>query len=127
MEKYDYRKAIKEDIINYIKDNDVLNYEYRDRDELFNILMDELWGEDDITGNGPYYYDTEDKCSEYLCHNFDLAYEAAQDFCIKDDIEGLIKQYEQGSLGRFFDCLIRCNLLAECIDTALNELGVKSE
>lgn len=124
MEKYDYRKEITEAIVNYIKDNDVLDYEYKDRYDLIDTLYDELWAVDDITGNGYDYYDTEDKCSEYLCGNFDLLYEAAREYCIDDDVNILIKHYEDRTLARYFDCTIRCYLLSECIDAALNELKI---
>lgn len=130
MEKYDYRESMKKDIIDWIELNDVLE-EAKEQEwtyqQLFDWLHEELWDKDEITGNGPYFYDTEENCSEYLCHNFDLAYEATRNFCIDDCPEALIKQYENGSLARYFDCTIRCDLLAECIGIALDELGVKEE
>lgn len=126
MEKYDYKKALKEDILNYIKDNDVLDYEYDSVHDLHEILNDELWSSS-VVGNDGMYYDTEEKCAEYLCHNFDLAYEAAREFNPDDNINVLIREYENKSLARYFDCTIRCYLLWECIWDALKELGFKED
>ena len=124
MEKYDYRNEITKNIKSWIADNtDFLEEKpEEDHDELSNWLYDELFIEDEITGNGTYFYDSEDNCSEYLSDNFDLVYEAMREFCVDDDINILIKQYENKSLARYFDCTIRCYLLGECIEKALEEL-----
>lgn len=42
MEKYDYRKAVCNDIRNYIKDNDIKAADYESRDDMFNALNDDL-------------------------------------------------------------------------------------
>ena len=124
MEKYDYRNEITKNIKSWIADNtDFLEEKpEEDHDELSSWLYDELFIEDEITGNGTYFYDSEDNCSEYLSDNFDLVYEAMREYCINDDINILIKQYENKSLARYFDCTIRCYLLGECIEKALEEL-----
>lgn len=125
MEKYDYRRVITDAVKDWIiNDTDLLEeggssiYD----DDIANWIYDEVWCEDSITGNGIYYYDTEDKCSEYVCNNFDLLYEAAHEFCLDDDVNILIKHYEDKSLARYFDTTIRCYLLSECIEKALEEL-----
>lgn len=124
MEKYDYRNEITKNIKSWIADNtDFLKEKpEEDHDELSNWLYDELFIEDEITGNGPYFYSSEDVCSEYLSDNFDLVYKAMREFCIDDDINTLIEHYENKSLARYFDCIIRCYLLGECIEKALEEL-----
>ena len=123
--KYDYREVITKAIKDWIIDNDVLEEAKKEEwsyDDLCEWLYDELFNEDEITGNGIYYYDTEEKCSEYLSGNFDLLYEAAHETCIDDEINVLIQHYEQKDLARYFDCTIRCYLLGECIDRVVNEL-----
>ena len=66
MEKYDYEKAITNDIINYIKDNYVeLDWTTSD-DDIADYLIDILWSEDCITGNGSNYYDTEEAIMNIL-------------------------------------------------------------
>lgn len=119
--KYDYREVMIKAIKDWIVDNDVLEEEWS-RDDLCVWLYDELFDEDEITGNGLYYYDTEEKCSEYLSDNFDLLYEAAHEFCLDDEYIVLIQHYKQKDLARYFDCTIRCYLLGECIDRVVNEL-----
>jgi len=123
MEKYDYRRAITNDIKQYIKDNPIDWADPFIVDDLEGHWYEHLWDEDCITGNGPYWYDTEEKCSEYVSQNFDLLYEAFKEFCVDDDPAILIKQYENKSLARYFDCTIRCYLLLECIRQALEELN----
>lgn len=125
MEKYDYRRAITDEIKDWIvNDTDLMEEDGSSiyDDDIANWIYDEVWNEDSITGNGLCYHDTEDKCSEYVCHNFDLLYEAAREFCIDDDINILIRHYEDKSLARYFDTTIRCYLLGECIEKALEEL-----
>lgn len=123
MEKYDYRKAIINDIKNYIKDNPQEWAEPMIIDDIFDYWYDILWTEDEITGNDAYWYDTEEKCSEYLSQNFDLLYQAISEYSADDEINTFIKQYENKSLARYFDCTIRCYLLGECLEKALEELN----
>ena len=125
MEKYDYRRAITDDIKDWIvNETDIIEEgikENRD-DDLYNWIYEEVFDEDSVTGNGPYYYGTEDFCSECLSGNFDILYEAAHEFAIDDEINILIKHYEDKDLARYFDCTIRCYLLIECVYAAVEEL-----
>lgn len=125
MEKYDYRRAIIDDIKDWIvNDTDLIENGYmEDRDEdLYNWIYEEVFDEDSVTGNGPYYYGTEDFCSECLSGNFDILYEAAHEFAIDNEVNVLIKHYEDKDLARYFDCTIRCYLLMECVYAAVDEL-----
>ena len=123
--KYDYRRAITDDLKDWIvNDTDILENpdSYGDRDTLENWIYDEVWTEDNVTGNGYSWYDTEEKCSEYLSDNFDLLYTAAHEYNMNDDVNILIEHYQNKALARYFDCTIRCYLLGECIEIALEEL-----
>jgi len=122
MEKYDYKRAITHDIIDYIHDNKIkIDWTLSDND-IVEDLVDLLW-DTNITGNDNLnYYGTEDKCSEYLCGNSDLLYEAAREFCLDDNINILLKHYEDKSLARYFDTTIRCYLLNSCVYQAIKEL-----
>ena len=124
MDKYDYRRAITDDIKDWIvNDTDLIEEGLNPEDtEVANWIYDEVFGEDSITGNGAYYYGTEEFCSECLSDNFDLLYEAAREYCIDDNINILIDHYRDKDLARYFDCTIRCYLLGECIEKALEEL-----
>lgn len=127
MEKYDYRRAIIDDLKDWIvNDTDIMENkeQYGDRELLIAWIYDEAFTESSITGNGYDWYNTEEKCSEYISDNFELLYEAAHEYCIDDEMNTLIQQYEDKSLARYFDCTIRCYLLGECIEKALEELGL---
>lgn len=124
MDKYNYRRAIIDDLKDWIINNtDLLEEGINPEDnEIANWIYDETFCQDEITGNGCYYYNTEEKCSEYLSGNFDLLYEAAREFCLDDGVNRIILHYEHKDLARYFDCTIRCYLLGECIEVALKEL-----
>lgn len=125
MEKYDYKRVITDDVKDWIvNDTDIIENGYMDGrdDDLYNWIYDEVFDEDSITGNGSYYYGTEEFCSECLSGNFDILYEAAHEFAIDDEINVLIKHYENKDLARYFDCTIRCYLLMDCIYAAVDEL-----
>lgn len=122
MEKYDYEHSIIRDILDYIHDNHITIDWTDTEDNIIDDLTDMLWNEDCITGNGTQYYDTEDKCSEYLCQNSDILYEAAQEFCIDDNINILISHFENKTLAQYFDSTIRCYLLNSCIYQVVQEL-----
>ena len=122
MEKYDYKKAIIQDIKQYIKDNHwVENCYDNDKDyyENLDILYDEVWAEDSITGNGFNYYDTEKKCQEYIASNLALYFQAANDFCDfpNDGTPWIYKNPAQ-----HMDATIRCYLLRECLEEACEEM-----
>jgi len=121
--KYDYRNAMANDIINYILYNcpEYLS-EINQPDELREKLWEELWAEDSITGNGGNYYDTEEKCFEYISGDIDLVYEAAREFCIDDNINKIIERYTNKTLGRYLDCTTRCYILSSAIDLALERI-----
>lgn len=129
MEKYDYRRAITDDIKDWIvNDTDILEEnDDKQNDELYNWIYDEIFDNDSITGNGAYYYDLEDKCSEYLSGNFNLLYEAMREFGVDNEVKMIIKHYENQDLARYFDCSIRCYLLMDCIYQAMEELQDEME
>lgn len=125
MEKYNYYVAVTEDVKDWIVNNTDLAEEGNSTiydDNISDWIYDEVFSEDCVTGNGPYGYDTEEKCSEYLSNNFYLLYAAIKEFCIDKNSTNIAKHYEYKDLARYFDCLIRCYILSECIDMALNEL-----
>lgn len=112
---YDYREAVKNDVLEYIN-NEVDLEEWRgDRDGLEEKLNDDLWTVDSVTGNasGSYYCNSY-KAEEALMHNLDLLAEACEEFgggcdVLKDGAEAC-------------DVTIRCYLLGECIAAALDEI-----
>lgn len=123
MEKYDYRAAISNDLREYIKSNNWLEeHSDLDLDDMAETLNDEVWVCDDITGNGGMFYDTEEKCEEYICHNlilfFDIAHELDIDFVHET-------KYFSTNPAQYVDCVIRCYLVYECIWEILYEIKNK--
>lgn len=118
MERYNYLKAMKEDIRVYIGENyteEELADQLLDIDEFQGKLNDELWIDDGVTGNasGSYTFNAW-KAEEYICHNLDLLEEAATEFGC--DVDILKKGAE------YCDVTIRCYLLYQAIAETLEEL-----
>lgn len=115
MERYDYLEAVKEDVLEYIKNEIDLEEWKGNADGLEAMLNDELWIADSVTGNasGSYTFNTW-KAEEYLCHNLDLLEEAANAFDCNADL--LRKGAE------YCDVTIRCYLLGLAISEVLEEL-----
>ena len=110
--KYDYLENVKEDVLNYIKEN----YEKEDFANLdYNELYDEMWTADSVTGNGSgsYTFNTWE-AEENICHNLDLAEEAYKEF----GYEGI--KFEDGA--EAIDVTVRCYLLGQVLQEVLDEL-----
>lgn len=119
---YDYREAMKEDIKEYLKNdaelsaNDIIYMSDNTRDSLY----DDLFVEDSVTGNGSGSYTFNSyKASEYVKDNMDLCREALKEFCV--DGETIAEKFLEEDW-EYFDVTIRCYLLGECLDTAIDEL-----
>lgn len=126
MEKYNYRQAMRDDVMEYIKDNytseelkEHLSTKQGEQDFL-EQLDNEMWVCDSVTGNGSgsYTFSTY-QAEENLCHNLDLLKEALEGF------EGdYAKALEEGA--EYCDVTIRCYLLHttiwECLDIIKDEL-----
>ena len=114
MERYNYREAVKEDVLQYIRDN--INFsDYETIDDLSDSLQDELWTADNVTGNasGSYTFSTW-QAEEYICHNLDLLAEALEEFGGSLDV---LKDGPEAA-----DVAIRCYLLGEAIAAAIEKL-----
>lgn len=128
MSKYNYIRAITDDVKDWImNETDIPEtglQEGKD-DDFCNWAEEEMWDDDTITGNGEDFYGTEEFCSKCLSENFDLLYEALHGYgSLQDDI---VSYYERKSLARYFDCMIRCHLLLDCIYKAVEELVAEGE
>ena len=116
---YDYREAVKSDILDYIEENytaEEIREELADRGEWEQRLNDDLWVCDSVTGNasGSYYCNAW-KAEEALSHNWDLLAETLAEFG-RDGTD----VFKQGT--EAMDVTIRCYLLGECLAAALDEL-----
>ena len=108
--KYDYYKAVKDDIRAYIKENEI-NINSIDPCELENELMDA----DSVTGNlsGSYTLSIWE-AEENITHNLDLFIDACKIFGADIGTE-----MEKGAEN--MDVLIRCSILSECINEILED------
>lgn len=119
MERYDYLAAVKEDVLNYINENDIV-VTSENRDEVEQDLNDTLFTRDSVTGNasGSYTFSAW-TAEEYLCHNFELLEEALTEF-------GYDVNYpERGA--EACDVTIRCYLLGQAISEVLDEVKTEEE
>lgn len=118
---YNYVEEICRDVRDYLTDS-------YSTEELMDMragdIVDELFGEDMVVGNGPYGYDYEEVVQKYVCDNFMLALRALHDFGY--DIEYLLR-YDSNKIFRFIDCLIRLDLLPECVEQVLEEIQGKDK
>lgn len=115
MEKYNYLEQVTTDAKAAILEN-VEYWNFDDREELEEVAHDELWADDNVTGNGSSsYFCNTWKAEEALCHNWDLLAEACEEF--GQDIGWVFKRGAE-----FCDVTIRCYLLGQAIAAALDEL-----
>lgn len=112
---YDYREAVKDDVRNYIAENITIEAYKGQRDELEEMLNEDLWITDSVTGNGSgsYTFSTWE-AEENLCHNLDLLEEALDEF-------GSDKGYLLEEGAEAADVTIRCYLLSSAISEVLDE------
>lgn len=120
MERYNYNEAVREDVLDYIRENytpeEIREALEEDPDDLREHLNDVLWVTDSVTGNGSSsYYCNTWKAEEAIAHNLDLLGEALREF-------GCGPEYllEKGAIAA--DVTIRCYLLYSAIDAALDEI-----
>lgn len=122
---YDYRRAITNDIKEYINDNQMFPEPDETYDDYIERLDDELWVVDTITGNGGFYYGTEEECAGYIGYGITEFVNAQEEYGWEWS-DTMREQFQQAP-ARFIDCMIRTTLLAECIEKAVEELGYTFE
>lgn len=115
---YNYNKAVKEDVLEAIRDFD--STEFTDKESFAEYLYDQLWTWDSVTGNGSGSYTfCRNTAKEYVLENMSLFMEAAAEFCMDSKQLGewfVDERYED------MDITIRCYLLYNAIFSALDEL-----
>lgn len=120
MTKYDYQKAMYDDIMEYITEND-LTAEYSDPEELCDYLQDKLWIEDSVTGNGSGGSYTCDRAEarKYVLSDPETLRDALEGFCVPADTiaeKFLAEDWE------YFDVTIRCWYLGSVISDVIDTL-----
>lgn len=116
---YNYLKAMKEDVLEYIN-NEINLSDYEDLDELEQFLNDELWTVDSVTGNasGSYTFNRY-QAQEYVCDNIDELKKALDEF--GTDAETIADKFLSEDW-EYFDVTIRCYLLGAAISESLEEI-----
>ena len=124
---YDYLEAVKDDVKEYIR-NEVNAGDYSDRDEMGEQIYDTLFSEDSVTGNasGSYtfnrykakkYIESDPEAYTYireLVSEYGINAETVADKFLDEDWE-------------YWDVSIRCYLLYQAVDKALEELEDSGE
>ena len=107
MERYNYHGAVKDDIWDWLKENQEGRIGPARREKIY----EELFVSDSVTGNasGSYTFSTWN-AEENLCHNMDLLEEAL------DELGGDFRNDPEGN-----DVTIRCYLLGQCLDEVVDE------
>ena len=117
-ERYDYREAVNDDLVDFIK------YGYIDRLDEFDDLVDfrttledDAFVSDMVTGNasGSYYCNAW-KAEEALAHNWDLIAEVSADFGIDEPT------FDKGP--EYWNVSIRCWMVGQVLDEAIEECGI---
>jgi hypothetical protein len=120
MRNYDYLAEMKDDVLNAIRDQyDLADYE--NRDDFEQVLNDELWIDDAVTGNtSGSYTSNSSQAREYVLDNMDLLKEALFEFGAdaKTTADHFLNEDWE-----YFDVTIRCYLLGQAISEALDEIG----
>ena len=120
MGKYNYQQAMRDDVMDYIKENypkeELKNHlsTFSKKCDFMEQLHDEMWVCDSITGNasGSYTFNTW-KAEENLCHNLDLLKDALDEFGGDYSIA-----LDKGA--EYCDVTIRCYLLSTTILDSLD-------
>lgn len=105
MTKYNYLEAVKEDIKNYMKENNIT--------EVTDDLYDTLFNEDSVTGNmsGSYTFNTWE-AEQNLCHNMALLKEACDMFGSDYKLDN----------PEACDVTIRCYILGQALEEIKEEM-----
>lgn len=122
MRNYDYHEAMLTDIINTLQGDDrikqklrefVLNDNEIDFASLSEMLHDELWVCDAVTGNlsGSYFF-SRYKAKIAVIENVDLLHDALHEFCV--DQETILDRFINDDW-EYFDVTIRCYILPDVI------------
>lgn len=111
MKPYDYRQSVKEDVWQYIRDNECYLADFDDKERYADRLNDDLWCEDSVTGNGSGSYTfSRYKAEENLAHNLELVADVISEFGLPKKENGRL-DYFKFCEAEFWDVSIRCYLL----------------
>ena len=117
-ERYDYMEHMTADVIDAIRErytpDEIREHLDNDRDDFAQELNDDLWTDDSVTGNasGSYYCNAW-RAEDAIAHNWDLIADMIDEF----DAADVLRKGPEA-----IDVSIRCYLLGQAIDAALDQL-----
>ena len=120
---YSYHDALKEDIKEWIDENINLD-EYEDNEDLYETINDDLWVEDDVTGNGSGIYTKDNGDAWKWLRDDPDAMDYIRDLVSEFGIEAetVAEKFLEEDYS-YWDVSIRCYLLGQVLDEVLEELG----
>lgn len=122
MTRNEYIEQITADAIEAAKDYDLSQAD--DRDELIELLNDELFTDDSVTGNGSgsYTFNADQAARNVFSDSEgrDLLVQACREFCVEDMGEYILDPEAA-------DVTIRCYLLPDCLDDVADALEDSGE
>ena len=125
--KMTYLEQVKKDIMEYIRDNytiEEIKEKMEDRDSFEEILNDDLWIDDCVTGNGSgsYTFDRS-KAQEFVLADIETVQEALREFCV--EAYTIAKKFLESDW-EYFDVTARCYVLGMGISEVLDEIEAKA-
>lgn len=120
MKKYNYYEEVKNDVLNYINENEISLSNYEDLEDMEETLRDTMWAVDSVTGNasGSYTFNRLE-ARGYVVENLELLSEACSELCIPSETVGDKLMDEERE---WMDVIIRCYVLDVAISDALEEI-----
>ena len=110
-----YLEEIKEAVKNHIE-NEIDFLDFDSLDELGEKLHDDLWADDEATGNGSgSYFFNSYKAQKRVLESIELLAEASREFG-EEVVNLLDEEWEK------WDVTIRCYLLSEAISEVMDEI-----
>lgn len=125
---YKYEGNMMLDIREYINENytkEEIKTHLEDKDDFFNILFDDLWVCDSVTGNasGSYTFNRYN-AKWYVEDNMELLNQAIEHFCI--DAKTVCEKFLEENW-EYFDVTIRCYLLCPMLSNVIDKLEEDQE
>ena len=116
MKKYDYKKAVENDIREYINDNNINPNDYESASDCYDALYDDMFVSDSVTGNGSgSYFCNAWEAEEAIAHNWDLLREACKEY--GTDFDVILDGGAEAA-----DVTIRCYILGQILYDVISDL-----
>lgn len=118
---YNYLENVTNDAKQAILEN-LGNWDFADRDELEEVANDNLWCDDSVTGNGSGSYTFNREAAKEYVTRSDDGLDTLRDAVREFDCEHRAFTAFLENDWEYLDVTIRCYLLSQAINAALDEL-----